>query len=84
MNQLNSQFEINTLIQFLIFDVFYMFRTVLRMNPWGSKHAEDVKIESKYSFEKCAFNWFMLHKNILTVWPKKTDTPLFDPHQPTV
>jgi len=42
------------------------------------------KIELKYSFEKCAFRWFMLHKNILTLWPKITDFPLFDPYQPTV
>ena len=33
---------------------------------------------------KYAFRWFMLHKNILTLWPKKTDFPLFDPYQPTV
>jgi len=26
----------------------------------------------------------MLHKNILTLWSKKTDFPLFDPYQPTV
>jgi len=26
-----------------IFDAFYMFQTVLRMNPWGLKHAEDIK-----------------------------------------
>jgi len=36
-------FQINTLFQFFNFDVFYMFRTVLRMNPWGSKRAEAVK-----------------------------------------
>jgi len=37
------------------------------MNPRGSKHAGDInlKIELEYSFEKCAFRWFMLHKNIL-------------------
>jgi len=26
----------------------------------------------------------MLHKNILILLPKKTDSPLFDPYQPTV
>jgi len=26
----------------------------------------------------------MLHKNILTLWPKKTDFLQFDPYQPTV
>ena len=31
------------LILFSIFDVSYMFWIVLRMNPWGLKHAEDVK-----------------------------------------
>jgi len=36
-------FQIKTLIQFLKFDIFYMFRAVLRMNPWGPKHAADVK-----------------------------------------
>jgi len=38
----------------------------------------------KYQFEKCTLCWFMLHKNILTIWPKKTDFPLSDPYQPTV
>jgi len=26
----------------------------------------------------------MLHKNILTLWPKNTDFSWFDPYQPTV
>jgi len=26
----------------------------------------------------------MLHKNILTLWPKKTDFPPFDHYQPTL
>jgi len=34
------------------------------------------KIELKCYFEKRAFRWFMLHKNILTLWPKTTDFPV--------
>jgi len=36
-------FQINTSIQFSISDIYYMSQTVLRMNPRGSKHTEDVK-----------------------------------------
>jgi len=45
-------FKLILQFNFSISDVFYMFCTVLRMNPWRSKHAEDIK------------NWKKINQNI--------------------
>jgi len=80
-------FKLILQLNFSIFDVLCLFPIVLRMNPWGLKHAEDIKnwkTELKHIFETWAFCWFMLHNKILTLWPKKTNFPLDDPYRPAV
>jgi hypothetical protein len=69
-------FKLILQFNFSIADVFYVLNCP-ETEPmrFGTRRRCQKLKNWKYYFEKCAFLWFMLHKNILTLRLKQTDFP---------